>query len=264
MATPMPAGSESAYIAATLERRAASRASLRGPTSALAAVARHELPVGTRLRFGPDAGADVRLAGAARAVEVTALRDGFSVDGQHSAPTQIELGRYRLRLSHQNYPAVVVLDGESPRLREDVELRWWPVDPSLRVRARLEPDGAPIRIASTASAERGAERAGWLSFAIGGVPVRVLATRLLEPGAEGIDVYFRDATTGHGSYEVGRYVSIEREGDDHILDFNRAYNPLCALSPYYNCPIPPRENHLAVAIRAGEMTPLVRSKAAHG
>ena len=121
-----------------------------------------------------------------------------------------------------------------------------------------------MRIGSTASAERDTERVGWVPLEIDGVAMRVLVTRLLEPGADGMDIYFRDATTGKGSYEVGRYVSVERDGDEVIVDFNRTYNPSCALSPYYNCPIPPRENHLSVAIRAGEMAPLVRSTAAHG
>jgi uncharacterized protein (DUF1684 family) len=178
---------------------------------------------------------------------------------------QIELGRYRLRLSHQNYPAVVVLDAQSPRLQDDIELRWWPVDPSMRIRSRLEPDGVHMQIGSTASADRDVERVGWLSLPFGkDIVVRVLVTRLLEPGAEGMDIYFRDATTGKGSYEVGRYVSVEREGGEYVVDFNRAYNPSCALSPYYNCPIPPKENHLPIPIRAGEMAPLVRSSAPHG
>jgi uncharacterized protein (DUF1684 family) len=230
----------------------------------LAAIARHQLPIGTKLRFGPDDRADIRLLGAARSVDVGSERDGFVVDGQRIGPTQIELGRYRLRLSHQNYPAVVILDAESPRLRDDVKLRWWPVDPRLRIRGRLEQDGTRARIGSTASAERDVERVGWLTARIDGQDVRLLVTRLLEPGSEGMDIYFRDATTGRGSYEVGRYVSVEREGNDVVIDFNRAYNPSCALSPYYNCPIPPPENHLSVAIRAGEMAPLVRSEAAHG
>jgi len=38
-----------------------------------------------------------------------------------------------------------------------------------------------------------------------------------------------------------------------VLDFNEAYNPACAFSDHYNCPIPPKANTLAVAIRAGEM-----------
>jgi uncharacterized protein (DUF1684 family) len=254
---------EAAYSAEIEKLRADARARLRGPTSVLAAVARHELPVGSRLRFGPNANADVVLAGAARSVDVAAWADGFTVDGQLSGPTQIDLGRYRLRLSHQNYPAVVILDAQSPRLAEDVELRWWPIDPALRIRGPLERDGARTRIGSTASAERDAERVGWLATEIDGTPVRLLVTRLLEPGSEGMDIYFRDATTGKGSYEVGRYVSVERDGDDVVVDFNRAYNPSCALSPYYNCPIPPRENHLPIPIRAGEMAPLTRSSAAH-
>ncbi len=247
-----------AYVAWVEARRAREREELRGPASPLAAVARHELPVGTRLRFGP--GADgVVLPGASRTVEIAARDDAFLVDGAVSAPTRVDLGRYALRLSHQGYPAVVVLDRESPRLRAAVELRWFPVDPALRIVARLEPDAAAVPIASTASAARAAERVGWLRFHVAGVECRLAVTRLREPGvpADHLDVYFRDGTTGRESYPVGRYVTLAREGERHVLDLNLAYNPSCALSPFYNCPIPPPENRLAVPIRAGEMTPLV-------
>jgi uncharacterized protein (DUF1684 family) len=194
-----------------------------------------------------------------RAVEVRALADGFAVDGVPSQPRSIDAGRYTLRLSHQNYPAVVVLDSLSPRLREDIAQRWYPVDPALRIRSRLEAESFRGTIASTASADRPVERVGWIPFTIAGKPVRLAAMHLLEPGyPEGhLDVFFRDGTTGNGSYEVGRYVTVEREGEDVILDFNLAYNPSCALSPFYNCPIPPAVNRLTVGIRAGEMTPLV-------
>ena len=255
--------SAESYVRSVEERRERSRVALHGPASELAAVARHQLPVGSRLRFGSGRGVDVPLAGVGRAIEVRATEDGFVVDGEPGGPRQIELGRFRLRLSHQNAPAVVVLDSESPRLREDVERRWYPVDPRLRFVTRLEADHERGTVASTNSADRAAERLGWLPVVIDGMPVRVAAMRLLEPGyADGhIDVYFRDATTGHGSYEVGRYLTVEPDGDAYVLDFNLAYNPSCALSPYYNCPIPPRENHLSVPIRAGEMSPLVRPEA---
>lgn len=254
------------YVRSIGERRARSSAALRGPGSTLAAVARHELPLGAVLRFGAGADADVRLSGLGRAVEVASTAEGFLVDGEPAGPGSIALGRYTLRLSHQHAPAVVVLDGESPRLLEDVERRWFPVDPALRVRAAFEPDGARMTIASTASGDRAAERAGWLIFAAGGVACRLAAVRLLEPGvsADHLDVYFRDSTSGNESYGMGRYVTVEREGADVIVDFNRAYNPSCALSPFYNCPIPPRENTLAVPIRAGEMTPRMGPSAAHG
>jgi uncharacterized protein (DUF1684 family) len=206
------------------------------------------------------------LDGASRSVEVASRAADFTVDGAPTGPTRVDLGRYGLRLSHQGYPAVVVLDAESPRLAEDVELRWYPVDPRLRIQGTLEPDPGRVAIASTASGDRSAERAGWVRFRVDGVECRVSVTRMLEPGVPDghLDAYFRDATTGHGSYEVGRYVTVEREGSDAVVDFNMAYNPSCALSPFYNCPIPPRENHLPVPIRAGEMSPVERSVPPHG
>ncbi|HTM91438.1 MAG TPA: DUF1684 domain-containing protein [Flavisolibacter sp.] len=69
---------------------------------------------------------------------------------------------------------------------------------------------------------------------------------------------FTDATTGVETYESGRYIDLQTsdiKNNQIIIDFNKAYNPYCAyVSGVYNCPIPPRENHLAVAIRAGEKT----------
>ncbi|RPJ79624.1 MAG: DUF1684 domain-containing protein, partial [Acidobacteria bacterium] len=56
-------------------------------------------------------------------------------------------------------------------------------------------------------------------------------------------------------YDVGRYLFVPFAGADarHVLDFNKAGNPLCNYSPHYNCPIPLPENRLPVPIRAGEM-----------
>jgi hypothetical protein len=67
---------------------------------------------------------------------------------------------------------------------------------------------------------------------------------------------FRDATTGHESYGAGRYLEPTLP-HEHVLrlDFNRATNPLCAYSEHYNCPMPPRDNTLPVAIRAGARSP---------
>ncbi len=258
--------SEAEYVRNVGELRERTRAALRSPVSPLAAVSRHSLTIGRPVRIAADESADVCLPGIDREIVVTGTRDGFVVDGSPLQPGIVQAGRYGIRLSHQNYPSVVILDRESPRLRQDVELRWYAIDPSLRLHGELEPDGARQTIASTASGERPAERIGWARLLIGGVPCRLAVVRMLEPGfmPGHMDVYFRDATTGHGSYEVGRYVTVRLDGDGLLVDFNHAYNPACALSPYYNCPIPPRENHLSVAIRAGEMTPRVGSSLAHG
>ncbi len=70
-------------------------------------------------------------------------------------------------------------------------------------------------------------------------------------------VPFTDATTGSESYGSGRYLEFYKKditGDSLQLDFNKAYNPYCAYATGYKCPIPPRENRLSVAIKAGEMS----------
>ena len=70
---------------------------------------------------------------------------------------------------------------------------------------------------------------------------------------DGLRVFFRDATTGKQCYGVGRYIDPELLADGTwLVDFNNAYNPACATSPYYNCPFPSKANTLKVAIRAGE------------
>ncbi len=69
-------------------------------------------------------------------------------------------------------------------------------------------------------------------------------------------VPFTDATTGNESYGSGRYLEFYKrdiENDSLQLDFNKAYNPYCAYATGFKCPIPPRENRLTVAIKAGEM-----------
>lgn len=186
---------------------------------------------------------------------IEALSDGFRVDGAFSGPREVEAGRYRLRLSHQNMPAVVVLDAEAPRA--DVAPEWFPYDEKYRFIVPLERDPADLRIGSTRERDRSATRAGWLRFDVAGVPGRVMALHMNEPGVahDALEVYFTDATSGRESYRM-RYVEVSpAAGGRYVLDFNRAYNPACAYSPHYNCPIPPPENHLAVRVPAGERMP---------
>ena len=66
---------------------------------------------------------------------------------------------------------------------------------------------------------------------------------------------FKDLTSGEESYGGGRYIDIKKslfESNKVVLDFNQTYNPWCAYSDGYNCPIPPAENNLNIAIQAGE------------
>ena len=66
---------------------------------------------------------------------------------------------------------------------------------------------------------------------------------------------FKDLTNGDSTYGGGRYINLidtNIKNDTLEIDFNTSYNPWCAYSDGYNCPIPPRSNHLTVSINAGE------------
>jgi uncharacterized protein (DUF1684 family) len=70
-------------------------------------------------------------------------------------------------------------------------------------------------------------------------------------------VPFTDITTGDETYGSGRYIDVlttDIINNSALLDFNKAYNPYCAYNTGYNCPIPPKENSLPIAIKAGEKT----------
>jgi hypothetical protein len=271
-------------VDALLKERERTLASFRDPhASPLAAVARHDFAGDRPLTFGSDAGSDVRLEGVEHEVRLRAVANAPPLRGSARPPAKpsasdgfeltregkterlgpnakVRVGRYTLRLSHQNFPGVVVLDAQSPRLSTGPFPIWYEPDPAFRVEATLVPDRKPREeiVLSTRGNRRHALRLGTLEFSLKGAPLRLTAMRLLEPCVyeSAVSIFFRDATTGHGSYAVGRYVDAEPLGGDrYVLDFNRAYNPACAFSTLYNCPIPPRENVLPVAVRAGERDP---------
>jgi len=63
---------------------------------------------------------------------------------------------------------------------------------------------------------------------------------------------FNDETNGDETYGGGRFLDVEiPKGDTIVIDFNKAYNPYCAYNGKYSCPIPPKENDLAIAVKAG-------------
>jgi uncharacterized protein len=92
---------------------------------------------------------------------------------------------------------------------------------------------------------------GEARFMLGGQEIRLTAVG--GDAEHGLFVIFNDRTRKTDTYPAGRFLETEAVKDGHVLlDFNRAYNPPCALTPYATCPLPPRENQLTVEIPAGE------------
>jgi uncharacterized protein (DUF1684 family) len=68
-------------------------------------------------------------------------------------------------------------------------------------------------------------------------------------------IWFTDKTTGKETYGVGRYLDFEFNPDPNFIytiDFNNAYNPYCAYTSMYTCPIPREEDYIDMVIEAGE------------
>ena len=156
-------------------------------------------------------------------------------------------------------------DPETPLRPEAVArfegLEYWEPDPDYYfvgpVNLRFQPER--FTIITTTGKERPCEKVGWVGFEVGGEMQRLQVYRLLDaPPAEGQPGYFLpflDGTTGQETYPAGRYVDLEGPaGGPYVLDFNKAYNPLCAYGApeRYVCPRTPAENRLTVRIEAGE------------
>jgi uncharacterized protein (DUF1684 family) len=132
-------------------------------------------------------------------------------------------------------------------------------DYRLTAIARVHDDPDPVEMDTTASAPVRYLRIVTFEFGLDGETCSLSGYRQ-ESDDDTVFVPFRDATSGSGSYHLGRYMEFEptrslEEGDDVVLDFNLAYTPFCAYSNTFACPIPPEENELDVPVRAGERTP---------
>lgn len=254
------------------------------PTSYLATVDRKDFEQKRALTVGRAADNDLRINDAEVSphhLNVTVAGDTFivaAVDASASfaapdakgqfavvrsrtltaGPSSVKVGRFLIRLSHQGYPGLIVFDPKSPRYADYKGLKYFPADLAYRYELPLTVNPKPetIEILSTRGNKRRATRVGWLEFMIGTRAARLEVLRLLEPGVgeNDLSIFFRDATSGTDSYELGRYVDLKKlPNGRYLLDFNFAYNPACAYSVHYNCPIPPKANVLSVAVRAGEM-----------
>ncbi len=113
----------------------------------------------------------------------------------------------------------------------------------------------PFSMGTTTGEMRMMRRYGRFTFTVDGVSCTLTAFTPQDHPTT-LFIPFKDATNGGETYEAGRYIDMEINGQNRYqLDMNLAYNPYCAYNPTYSCPLVPAENALPVAIRAGEKLP---------
>lgn len=152
---------------------------------------------------------------------------------------------------------------ESPFAGLDQEykgLNYFDPDQQFRVTARLNRIEKPKLVELPTSDGQTSQylEYGYAHFNIDGVACRLLILEITEPGPDRGTLFlaFADETSTRETYGAGRYLDLKKNpgSSSIILDFNEAYNPYCAYNASFSCPLPPRENLLEVAIRAGEKT----------
>jgi len=173
--------------------------------------------------------------------------------------------------SQQNYVAEIqafqknyVATHEVVKEKDKKYFRFFAIDSNYRVNAVFEKITDTIGFTMKTSGNRLQQyfKYGKVSFTINGTRLHLFVYQSKDlmkskDYADYLFVPFTDLTTGDKTYGSGRYIDLtipEIIDNKVTIDFNKDYNPYCAYSAGYHCPIPPKENRLPVAINAGEMT----------
>ncbi|WP_233198528.1 MULTISPECIES: DUF1684 domain-containing protein [Luteimonas] len=205
---------------------------------------------GDAVFFTPERGAAVTLDGAPLKGRARLHSDhdptpgtlGFD-DGKGLLTLVERGGRRALRARHADAPTRMHFTG----------LDYWPAARHWRIEARFEPapPGTTIEIANIIGTVDALPSPGSVVFERDGA---TFALQALEGEAGGLFLILADRSSGHGSYGAGRYLDTVPPAADGrvVVDFNRAYNPPCAFTPFATCPLPPAGNRLDLMIDAGE------------
>ncbi len=196
-------------------------------------------------RFAP--GANATITG--KPVTASELRPDTTGD-----PTVVEMGNLRLHVIVRGERVGIRLkDLESDAVRQYRGAQFFPLDLSYRVTATWLPsDGHQmVDVPNVLGDVYPTPIAGTAVFKIDGHELRL--TDLGGDATKGLFFVFSDPTSKVDTYPGGRFLQTGPVTNGTVvLDFNRAYNPPCAVTPYATCPLAPKENRLSVAIPAGE------------
>jgi hypothetical protein len=158
---------------------------------------------------------------------------------------------------------VRIKDKENPDRVNFAGLEYFPVNPEWKIEAKFERYDPPkkIPILNIVGFMENQPCPGAVIFQMAGKTYRIDALQ----EEDELFLIFSDETSGRETYGAGRYLYTPVPGPDNkvVLDFNKAYNPPCAFTPYATCPLPPRQNRLALRVEAGEKNYTAGKSASH-
>jgi uncharacterized protein (DUF1684 family) len=187
-------------------------------------------------------------------------RDGApvqAVDMQSDAdgpPTVLTVGSVSFHvIARGDAVGIRVRDTEAAARRAFHPIDAFPVASRWRVPARFVPytPARELTVPTVANTQEKQACPGAVEFEIDGKPQRLDVVQ--EPGSAELFIIFADATNRTDTYGTGRFLYAPQPQAGVVqLDFNKAFNPPCAFTPYATCPLPPPQNRLDVRIEAGE------------
>ena len=150
----------------------------------------------------------------------------------------------------------------TPELLKDFSaLKYYPIDYDYRVTGKLTKfnDGRTFSIEATGGQVYEYLVYARIDFELNGERMVLHVYQSKRSAQSGkskgaLFIPFYDDTSAGETYGGGRYLVLDlSDNDELVLDFNMAYNPYCVYNPDHSCPIPPKENYLAIKVEAGEL-----------
>ena len=203
---------------------------------------------GDRVRFEAAAGATASIDGSPS----TAAQLRTDADSGHSSRVQVGSAGFRL-IKRLDAIGLRRWDDERPQYRGFHGASYFADDVRWRVAGKFQPYDSPkvSRVQTESGVEQDLTIVGTVRARIGDERYDLVAFQ--GDSAQDLWIVFKDSTNGRQSYGF-RYIKAARDTATNIvvLDFNRAYNPDCAYTPYATCPLPPPANRIHAGITAGE------------
>ncbi|GJM36425.1 MAG: hypothetical protein DHS20C18_54260 [Saprospiraceae bacterium] len=142
-------------------------------------------------------------------------------------------------------------DAKNEAIQQFTGIDYFPIRKEWRLAATFVEKQRTLAINNVLDMSFNQVSEGILRFQLKGKTCELIT---LDGGPDSFFLIFSDETTGEETYGGGRYLYVDRPDEEGKtwIDFNKAYNPPCVYTPFATCPLPPKENHLMVAIQAGE------------
>jgi len=163
---------------------------------------------------------------------------------------RLTLGRVKFFvIEREDRFGVRVKDNDSEARRKFSGLRWYPVDPAWKIKARFIPAPHDVFFDTEVGVKEKDQSPGYVTFTRGGKAYKMEAVT----EDDHLWFVFRDQTSGKTTYAASRFLYVPMPKDGFVeIDFNKAENPPCVFTDYATCPLPTPQNRLQLAVTAGE------------